>query len=176
MTQGHRGSLLLRCKALSSSSPCRFIPALCVSGWLRRKCSPSLRRSSEANSMRTPLGGRERGAHEAPVLHPIVSAREAQRSEPDTHQAATHLLTLAPSRCAALACGRSCPAPACRTTTFHARRALSLVVQTSTGRSLPDLLEATAGREQSARRHRFRDSSNVRPTKPLTEVLDLAPR
>jgi hypothetical protein len=61
----------------------------CVSGWLRRKCSPSLRRSSEANSMRTPLGGRERGAHEAPVLHPIVSAREAQRSEPDTHHAGT---------------------------------------------------------------------------------------
>jgi hypothetical protein len=58
----------------------------CVSGWLRRKCSPSLRRFSEANSMRTPLGGHARGAHEAPVLHPIVSAREAQRSEPDTHQ------------------------------------------------------------------------------------------
>jgi hypothetical protein len=58
----------------------------CVSGWLRRKCSPSLRRSSEAKSMRTLLGGRERGAHEAPVLHPIVSAREAQRSEPDTQK------------------------------------------------------------------------------------------
>jgi len=60
----------------------------CVSGWLRRKCSPSLRRFSEANSMRTPLGGHARGAHEAPVLHPIVSAREARRSEPDTHHSA----------------------------------------------------------------------------------------
>ena len=28
MTRGHRGSLLLRCRALSSPSPCRFIPAL----------------------------------------------------------------------------------------------------------------------------------------------------
>jgi hypothetical protein len=28
MTRGHRGSLLLRCRALSSLSPCRFIPAL----------------------------------------------------------------------------------------------------------------------------------------------------
>src|SRR5512132_373977 len=27
MTRGHRGSLLLRCRALSSPSPCRFIPA-----------------------------------------------------------------------------------------------------------------------------------------------------
>jgi hypothetical protein len=27
MTRGHRGSLLLRCKAFSSSSSCRFIPA-----------------------------------------------------------------------------------------------------------------------------------------------------
>src|SRR5215218_10909526 len=27
MTWGHRGSLLLRCRALSSPSPCRFIPA-----------------------------------------------------------------------------------------------------------------------------------------------------
>jgi hypothetical protein len=28
MTRGHRGSLLLRCRELSSPSPCRFIPAL----------------------------------------------------------------------------------------------------------------------------------------------------
>jgi putative transposase len=28
MTRGHRGSLLLRCRALPSPSPCRFIPAL----------------------------------------------------------------------------------------------------------------------------------------------------
>jgi hypothetical protein len=28
MTQGHRGSLLLRCRAFSSLSSCRFIPAL----------------------------------------------------------------------------------------------------------------------------------------------------
>jgi hypothetical protein len=27
MTRGHRGPLLLRCRALSSPSPCRFIPA-----------------------------------------------------------------------------------------------------------------------------------------------------
>ena len=27
MTRGHRGSLLLRCRAFSSPSPCRFIPA-----------------------------------------------------------------------------------------------------------------------------------------------------
>ena len=27
MTRGHRGSLLLRCRAPSSPSPCRFIPA-----------------------------------------------------------------------------------------------------------------------------------------------------
>src|SRR5512133_2182785 len=27
MTRGHLGSLLLRCRALSSPSPCRFIPA-----------------------------------------------------------------------------------------------------------------------------------------------------
>ena len=27
MTRGHRGSLVLRCRALSSPSPCRFIPA-----------------------------------------------------------------------------------------------------------------------------------------------------
>jgi len=65
------------------------LPPSCVSGWLRRKCSPSLRRFSEANSMRTPLGGHARGAHEAPVLHPIVSAREARRSEPDTHHPAS---------------------------------------------------------------------------------------
>ena len=31
MTRGHRGSLLLRCRALPSPSPCRFIPALCTS-------------------------------------------------------------------------------------------------------------------------------------------------
>jgi hypothetical protein len=28
MTRGHRGALTLRCRALSSPSPCRFIPAL----------------------------------------------------------------------------------------------------------------------------------------------------
>ena len=28
MTRGHRGSLLLRCRALASPPPCRFIPAL----------------------------------------------------------------------------------------------------------------------------------------------------
>jgi hypothetical protein len=28
MTRGHRGSLLLRCRALSSPAPCRFLPAL----------------------------------------------------------------------------------------------------------------------------------------------------
>ena len=40
MTWGHRGSLLLRCKALSSSTPCRFIPALSThsagTGWRAR--------------------------------------------------------------------------------------------------------------------------------------------
>src|SRR5262249_48880303 len=30
MTRGHRGSLTLRCKALSSSASCRFIPAHCA--------------------------------------------------------------------------------------------------------------------------------------------------
>src|SRR5262245_26402271 len=30
MTRGHRGSLTLRCKALSSSASCRFIPARCA--------------------------------------------------------------------------------------------------------------------------------------------------
>jgi hypothetical protein len=39
--------------------------------------------------MRTPLGGRERGAHEAPVLHPIVSAREAPRRHPAPHHSTT---------------------------------------------------------------------------------------
>ena len=31
MTRSHRGSLFLRCRALSSPSPCRFIPALGLS-------------------------------------------------------------------------------------------------------------------------------------------------
>jgi len=35
MTQGHRGSLPLRCRELSSPSSCRFIPAT-----LRRKPTP----------------------------------------------------------------------------------------------------------------------------------------
>src|SRR5215471_11416949 len=30
MTRSHRGSLTLRCKALSSSASCRFIPAHCT--------------------------------------------------------------------------------------------------------------------------------------------------
>jgi DDE superfamily endonuclease len=40
MTQGHRGALTLRCRALSSPSPCRFIPALSktpeIKAWLLR--------------------------------------------------------------------------------------------------------------------------------------------
>ncbi len=33
MTRGHRGSLLLRCRAFSSPSPCRFIPAHQIGGY-----------------------------------------------------------------------------------------------------------------------------------------------
>ena len=40
MTRGHRGSLLLRCRDLSSPSPCRFIPALSES---KRRASDSPR-------------------------------------------------------------------------------------------------------------------------------------
>ena len=47
MTRGHRGSLLLRCRDLSTPSPCRFIPALSE--------SERPRRSSGAS---TPLQGR----------------------------------------------------------------------------------------------------------------------
>ena len=47
MARGHRGSLLLRCRALPSPSPCRFIPALSMtrgrrgSLLLRRRAFPS---------------------------------------------------------------------------------------------------------------------------------------
>ena len=45
MTRGHRGSLLLRCRALASPSPCRFIPAhptfhVTAADWARVACMP----------------------------------------------------------------------------------------------------------------------------------------
>ena len=51
MTQGHRGSLLLRCRAFSSLSSCRFIPAL------------------------SPRSPRNRSMREAPALTPTASPR-----------------------------------------------------------------------------------------------------
>ncbi len=41
MTRGHRGSLLLRCRALSSPSPCRFIPALSATSHTTRAAARS---------------------------------------------------------------------------------------------------------------------------------------
>src|SRR6266536_3036389 len=63
MTRGHRGSLLLRCRAPSSPSPCRFIQTHTTNagrtghsiykrptraGWLRRTASPCPRRFDDA--------------------------------------------------------------------------------------------------------------------------------
>src|SRR5680860_1166450 len=55
MTRGHRGSLLLRCKALSSSSPCRFIPAfLAVQAADLEVGGPRLHRRRDAELMGGP--------------------------------------------------------------------------------------------------------------------------
>src|SRR6266508_5091614 len=55
MTRGHRGSLLLRCRAPSSPSPCRFIPAHTTS---TGRTARSLRERRSRSRHRGPVNGR----------------------------------------------------------------------------------------------------------------------
>ena len=97
--RGHRGSLVLRCRAFSSPSPDRFIPALsigtgtCSSSWRSRSAAVSSSPPSElamtsgcihrfelvTKTCRTlPLPLCQLGARRAPVLHIVRSQSEAK--------------------------------------------------------------------------------------------------
>ena len=93
MTRGHRGSLLLRCRALPSASPCRFIPALCTSRPTQRipsgmsapprRCGP--RRSWNLRREHQPAtrGCRLPSTPSQPVLHSVpVERRVSARVDP----------------------------------------------------------------------------------------------
>src|SRR6266511_2460932 len=87
MTRGHRGSLLLRCRALSSPSPCRFIPA-------HPQFPPP---PSERSTPHTPGGSSGphfqalrpfHGLH--PDFHGLGSSSSARRRVLTTRQASLH--------------------------------------------------------------------------------------
>ena len=69
--RGHRGSLVLRCRAFSSPSPSRFIPALSIG-----RSRNLMGRSAGPGVARDEL----RGPHAAPSLAPIHSAAPSPQS------------------------------------------------------------------------------------------------
>ncbi len=77
MTRGHRESLLLRCRALSSPSPCRFIPALTTPGGCTpaSATSPPMTSTQAAASRSAPRGGADSPAL-AVSASPTINSRE----------------------------------------------------------------------------------------------------
>src|SRR5512133_4359175 len=112
MTWGHRGSLLLRCRAFSSLSSCRFIPALSprspvTAGRGRRPAMPRQPRHEYAADL--PRGLLAGHLNRRPSRPPTLLVERALLPGPDP-----------PDSSRFLSCGGSTPG-SCNTCTFPSR-------------------------------------------------------